>query len=151
MKIKTTRFGELDVSESRIITFSEDILGFSGYRKYVILEHSKNSILKWLQSVENESLAFVLTDPLNTVPDYKVEIDKKDAETIKLSSLDDAVVLCIVSISKECKSVTANLLGPIIINPEKMLAKQVVLFNSPYSIKHNLMESFQKKCAGQNP
>lgn len=145
MKIKTTRFGEMDIAEERIITFTEDILGFPGHRKFVMLDHLKNSPFKWLQSVEKEALAFVLTDPLHIMSEYRAEIGKDDIADIKFTALDKAVVLCFVNIADGCKSVTVNLLGPIIVNPEKMLAKQVVLLNSPYSIKHNVLDSFQHK------
>ena len=139
MKIKTTRFGELEINNSRILTFTEEMAGFPGYTKYVMLDHSTDSPFKWLQSVENEALAFVLTDPLYTVPEYRIEIAKEDINDIELSSLDSAVVLCVVNISEEGKSTTINLLGPVIVNPEKMLAKQIVLLDSPYSIRHQLI------------
>lgn len=145
MKVKTTRFGELELDKSNIITFTEGILGFPKYRKYFFLDHDKTGTFRWLQSVENGGLAFVLIDPLLIFSEYRVEVKKEDIEDIKLSSLDKAVVVSIVNISKGCKTVTVNLLGPIIVNPEEMLAKQVILFNSSYSIKHEIMESFQKK------
>ncbi|GAG17181.1 unnamed protein product [marine sediment metagenome] len=147
MKVKTTRFGELELDESRIITFAEGILGFPKYRKYVLLDRDKGSPFRWLQSVENEGSAFVLIDPLYIMPEYRIEVSKEDISDLNLSSLDKAVVVCIVNISEGCKSVTANLLGPIIVNPEKMLAKQLILFDSPYSIKQNLITSIQNKNA----
>ncbi len=149
MKLNTTRFGQLDIDEGRIINFTDDIIGFTGQRRFVLLEH-QNSMFKWLQAVGNESLAFVLTDPLYTVPDYRVEVDKKQISDLDITSLNDAVLMCIVNINNGGKEVTANLLGPIIINPSRMLAKQVVLFNSKYTIKHNLIESFQRKYAENN-
>lgn len=145
MKVKTTRFGELELDESRIITFIAGILGFPKYRKYVLIDQDKSSPFRWLQSVENEGLAFVLIDPLYIMPEYRIEVSKEDIGDLNLSSLDKAVVVCIVNINEGCKSVTTNLVGPIIVNPEKMLAKQLILFDSHYSIKHNLTTSIQNK------
>ena len=145
MKVKTTRFGELELDESSIVTFTEGILGFPKYKKYVLLDQDKSSLFIWLQSMENEGLAFVLTDPLYIMPEYRIEVGKEEIADIDLSTFDKAVVLCIINISEGCKSVTANLLGPIILNHEKKLAKQIILFDSPYSIKHNLMTSLQNK------
>ena len=138
MKIRTSRFGELDIDEARIISFAEGILGFSQHRKYALLEHEANTPFRWLQSVENGELAFVVIDPLTVVPDYKAEVKPEDIEDISIKTLDSAVVFCIVNIARGCRSVTVNLLSPIVINTEKMLARQVILFNSLYSIKHDL-------------
>jgi len=141
VKIKTSRFGELTVDDARIITFTEGIPGFVRYTKFVLLENEKNTPFSWLQSVENEELAFVLIDPLTVVPDYRVEISTGDIENLMLTSTDKAVVLCIVNIATGGRSVTVNLLGPIVFNYEKMLARQMVLADSTYSIKHDLLAS----------
>ncbi|MFC1591859.1 flagellar assembly protein FliW [Thermodesulfobacteriota bacterium] len=139
MKITTSRFGELDIDKSREINFAEGILGFAKYHAYVLLDHDAHKPFKWLQSIENGELAFVVTDPLTVIPDYTAAVSKQDVDAIQLDSLEKAVVLCIVTIGKGCSSVTANLVAPIIINPDAMLAKQVILYDSPYSIKHDLI------------
>ena len=96
----------------------------------------------WLQSVDNGALAFVLIDPLLFKPDYKVEIGTEDAEELGLKNGgDEAQIMAIVNILKRGEdgkptAMTANLLGPIVINPEKKLAKQVVLFGGQYSHRH---------------
>ena len=38
MQIDTTRFGELDIAESRIIRFEKGLLGFPKYQRYVLIE-----------------------------------------------------------------------------------------------------------------
>lgn len=138
MKLKTSRFGEIEVDETRVITFLEGILGFEDYKKFIILDHDKSSPFQWLQSIESGKLAFVIMDPLNIVPDYTAEVSPEEIEDLTLSAPEKAVVLCIVNISKGCGSVTANLMGPIVVNPEKRLARQVVLTNSSYSIRHDI-------------
>lgn len=145
MKVRTSRFGELDIDEARIISFTEGILGFSQHRKYALLEHDANTPFRWLQSVENGELAFVVIDPLAVVPDYKAELKPEDIQDISITNLESAVVFCIVNIAKGCASVTVNLLSPIVINTEKMLARQVILFNSLYSIQHDLVAPAEAK------
>ena len=118
------------------------IIGFPDQRKYVLLEQKKGSLFMWLQSVDNGALAFVLIDPLLFKPDYKVEIGTEDAEELGLKNGgDEAQIMAIVNILKRGEdgkptAMTANLLGPIVINPEKKLAKQVVLFGGQYSHRH---------------
>ena len=73
MKIQTTRFGEIDIDESKIITFTEPILGFPDSKKFVLLDNAK-SLFKWLQSTENKELAFVMIDPLQIMDNYEVSV-----------------------------------------------------------------------------
>jgi len=143
LKIQSSRFGDIEYDESRVITFTEGILGFTQYRYYILIEHETNSRFRWLHSIENGNLAFVLTDPLQVAPEYKAHVKKEDIAGLDLVSLDKAAVLCIVNIGKGCKSVTVNLLGPIIINTENMKAKQVILIESNYSIKQNIAANNQ--------
>lgn len=147
MKITTSRFGELEIDASRIITFSEGILGFPNDRRYVLLEREANSPFRWLQSLDNGDLAFVLVDPLCFLPDYRVEISPEDAQDLGIQNPENTVVLCIVTIGEGGTSVTANLLGPIVINPTTMRARQVVLLDSQYSVQYDLLAAIPHKQA----
>ena len=141
MQIATTRFGALEVQEEQIIHIPNGIVGFPDDRKYILLEQKKGSPFIWLQSVANGALAFVLIDPLLFKPDYKVEIGE-DAEDLGLKNGgNEAQIMAIVNILNRGEdgkpiAITANLLGPIVINPQKRLAKQVVLYGGQYSHRH---------------
>lgn len=147
LKITTSRFGELDIDPSRIITFTEGILGFPRDLRYVLLEREGNSPFAWLQSLDTPELAFVLVDPLTFLPDYRVEISPEDARELGIHDPESTAVLCIVTISEGGASVTANLLGPIVINPTTMRARQVVLFDSQYSVQYDLLAAIPHKQA----
>jgi len=142
LQIATTRFGALEIQEEQIIHMPSGIIGFPDQRKYVLLEQKKGSPFMWLQSVDNGALAFVLINPLLFKPDYKVEIGPEDAEDLGLKNGgNEAQIMAIVNILNRGEdgkptAITANLLGPIVINPEKKLAKQVVLYGGQYSHRH---------------
>jgi len=142
LQIATTRFGPLEIQDEQIIHIPNGIIGFPGERKYILLEQKKGSPFLWLQSVDNGALAFVLIDPLLFKPDYKVEIGPEDAEDLGLKNGGEtAQIMAIVNIlnrSQDGKptAMTANLLGPIVINPQKRLAKQVVNYDGQYSHRH---------------
>jgi flagellar assembly factor FliW len=142
LQIATTRFGALEVQEEQIIHIPNGIVGFPDDRKYILLEQKKGSPFIWLQSVANGALAFVLIDPLLFKPDYKVEIGPEDAEDLGLKNGgNEAQIMAIVNILNRGEdgkpiAITANLLGPIVINPQKRLAKQVVLYGGQYSHRH---------------
>ena len=63
MLLKTTRFGEMEVNLEDCFEFSEGILGFTEEKKFVVLDGPDDCPLKWLQSIANPDLAFVIMDP----------------------------------------------------------------------------------------
>ena len=62
MLVNTSRFGPVDVDETRVIDFPKGLLGFPAYRKYVLLQPAEDSYFYWMQSVEAADLAFVVIE-----------------------------------------------------------------------------------------
>ena len=146
MEIKTTRFGQVEIDENLIITLPDGILGFEDDKRYIILDHlDKESPFKWLQSIEDPSLAFVITDPLIFVPEYKVKLVKAEVSSIELSDDVKALTIVIVNIKRDHSEITVNLQGPVVINPEKRLARQVVIKESEYSFRHVIYSKSQNE------
>ncbi|BAT71411.1 flagellar assembly factor FliW [Thermosulfidibacter takaii ABI70S6] len=136
MKVITDRFGVIDVKEEAIITMVEPILGFPYAKRYVLLDHREGSPFKWLQSVDDGSLAFVVINPKLVKPDYVVPIDKEDAEKLEIEKPEDAEVYVMVVIPEDPRKMTVNLRGPIVINKRKRLAKQIVIPDDSYPVKY---------------
>jgi len=140
MKIKTTRFGELEVAEDLIIHMTKPVLGFEQVRKYVIVETEDFEPFKWLQSIEEPDLAFVIVNPLLFFPDYTIEVNPKEIEELKVESPSHIITYSVVTIPPDWTRMTANLQGPILINTRSNLGKQLVLVNSKHGIRHRLFE-----------
>ncbi|HOD53991.1 MAG TPA: flagellar assembly protein FliW [Candidatus Cloacimonadota bacterium] len=139
MKAYTTRFGEIEISEETIISFPNGILGFPDQTNYALINTDDNSPLKWLQSLEDPTLAFVVTNPNLFKPDYMVDAYRKDLADINVQDAEDVLVLVIVTVPKDPSKMTANLKGPILINTQNRLAKQLVIDNNDYEIKYRLL------------
>ncbi|MBW2555098.1 MAG: flagellar assembly protein FliW [Deltaproteobacteria bacterium] len=149
MEIKTTRFGQVEINENLVITLPEGILGFEDFKRYIILDHfDKESPFKWFQSIDDPSLAFVITDPLMFVPEYKAKVSKEEIRNIKLSDASKSVIVVIVNIKIDHSEITINLQGPIVINPEEKLAKQVIIRESDYSVRHVIFSKEQNGTIG---
>ncbi len=138
MLIETTRFGPVEVDESRLIEIPAGLLGFSSYKTFSLLQPDENGVFFWLQSVETPDLAFVVTDPALWVPDFQATIRKEQMEELGLNETGDAQVLVIVN--KREKSLTANLQGPIVINTANRRAMQLVLAEKKWSTRHELVQ-----------
>ncbi|MBD3380742.1 MAG: flagellar assembly protein FliW [candidate division Zixibacteria bacterium] len=145
MKIATFRFGELDIPEENIIEIPKGIIGFEQFKKYVLLEREDSDPFCWLQSLEDPNLAFVVVNPMVFFRSYKIEVHFKELGDIQVTSLDRIETFVIVTIPDDIRKMSANLLGPIVINLDNNQAKQVVLVNSPYTIQHFIMDELNKK------
>lgn len=144
MKIQTARFGEVEVPTERLICFVEPILGFEDSRRYVLLDHADESPFHWLQSADDPELAFVVTHPKLFGLDYEIVLSDELTEQLELKTGEDALVLTIVNIPSDNPArMTANLLGPVIINQNLRKAMQVVLNETHYSTKTRLLPDEQ--------
>ena len=139
MEIQTTRFGKITFDKSGIIKFSEGLPGFINQKCYVILEVAEYTPLKWLQSIEEAWLAFVILDPLTLLDNYKIGIGRNTMAELGLSSSEKAAIYVIVTASETPQGATANLQAPIVINAAARLAKQIILTNSSYSVQHPIL------------
>ena len=111
------------------------MLGFPDKQRFVILQHKETSPFYWYQSVDDPALAFVITSPFLFMPDYEVDIEDGLIETPWDSSREDNVLelYVVVNIPKGSpEKMTANLIGPILVNNRTRQAVQVVICNSPY-------------------
>ena len=137
MKIQTLRFGTVEIGEDQVIHLPSGLIGFPNQKRYVILEHKKGSPFVWFQSVDDESVAFVLIDPFLFQPDYEVEVGPEDRKALGLTEgCDGMQTMAIVTITAgDPMEITANLLGPVVINTLKKTAKQIVLYQFPYSTR----------------
>ena len=78
MLVKTKYFGEINLSEDKIITMERGMFGFEEYKKYTILYDSEKEgrpNVSWFQSVEEPGLAFPVINPLVVKEDYNPVVE----------------------------------------------------------------------------
>ncbi len=144
LKVKTTRFGEIEVNESDIIELPSGLIGFPELQKYVMLDHDKDSPFKWLQSLDDGAIAFVLINPLLFKPDYTVEVSAAEVADLALQSEEDAVISAIITIPGNPEHMTANLKAPLVFNLKNRRGKQIIINNAAYTTRHNILEEVKK-------
>jgi flagellar assembly factor FliW len=143
IQITTSRFGRIEVQEIDLISFPKGIVGFPELKKYVLIDHEKNSAFKWLQSIDNPDIAFVLTNPLLFKPEYRVEVHEGEVEDLNIKEEKDAIVSVIITIPSNPEQMTANLRAPIVFNLPKRTGKQVILNKSEYNTRHKVLEELR--------
>lgn len=140
MKVKTTRFGEIEVDENLIFNFELPILGYDD-KKYVMIDVTENPIFKWVQAVDTPEASFPVTTPAVFGHDYSFELPTSAEEALDIKSAEDVLVLNIVCIpDKAPKDATINLLAPLIFNIKNHKAGQVILSDSGFSTTTKLFK-----------
>ncbi len=135
MLLQTTRFGEIEVIENQVLTFIKPILGFQNLQKFTLLPGPKDSPLWWLQSIENGSLAFLLLETLQILPDYQVPFTPQDLHELQVSSPQEISIYTLLVVPEDPTKIRTNLRAPIVINPKTRLAKQMVLDRTDYPVQ----------------
>ncbi|MCP4590817.1 MAG: flagellar assembly protein FliW [bacterium] len=147
MLIETSRFGQLEVDEQRLITFPNGILGFPNNQVYALVQTGEDSGFYWLQAADRAELAFVVCDPRLFVGEYQVPIRKEEMDSLGVEDPTGAQVFVIVN--KIDELLTGNLQGPLVVNVATREGKQLVLSDKRYSTRHPLMRIPGKQTMGQ--
>ena len=143
MEIETTRFGKIKIDDSKIIFFPSGILGFPEAKRYVLIPHAENSPFLWLQAVDVPELAFLVIFPRELFENYAPKIPAEALKELHFQNGDELEILGIVTVpGGQPQEMTVNLMGPIVVNVDKKLAKQVVL-DQDYPLKQPLKHLFK--------
>ena len=146
MRIYTSRFGEIEVDEKKIVHFKNGIPAFEDEHEFIILPYDEESPYYFMQSVKSPDLAFLLTIPFLFFNDYTFEIDEESVKELGITNADQLFYYTMVTIPNgSIRYMTANLVAPIVLNGGNMQAKQVVLEKSNYTTKHRLFPESAKK------
>ncbi|PIE76934.1 MAG: flagellar assembly protein FliW [Clostridiales bacterium] len=140
MKIVTDYAGEVTFNEEQIIKMPKGFYGFPDSVEFVLIgEMTVEFPFVWLQSISEEDVCFILTDPFLFVEDYNFEIDDEVTEKLNIKSVEDVQVFTTVVINRNIEESTINLKSPIIINQNDRLAEQVVI-DADYPYKRKLFK-----------
>jgi len=138
VKVLTKAYGMVEVNERQKITFPSGLFGFESLKDYVLLDAEQKPFY-WLQSLDEEKIAFVLIDPFLFRPDYEMDIDNEELVPIGITDPEKAVIFTIVTVPSDNSPMTANLQGPLVINRDSRLGVQAVLTDSRWKTKHDIL------------
>lgn len=140
MKIITDYRGEVEYNEEDVIHFEDAMYGFDGKHDFLLIGNVEPDLpFYWLQSIEDESLTFVITDPFLFVEQYDFELDDFTVEQLAIESVEDIMIYTTVIIPENIEEITVNLKSPIVINANTRKAKQIIL-KEDYAYKHKIFK-----------
>lgn len=150
MKINTSRFGPISLTEEDVLKFPEGILGFAQLRTFILVDDPRDEIFAWLQSCENSGIAFPVLEPELFMASYDIKISKSEYETLKAKEGDALRYFNIITIPEDPTQMTANLKAPLVINPKNRIARQCVLQDNNLAIREPIFTKLQQRVV-QNP
>lgn len=146
MNINAKYFGEVSYERNETIQIINGLFGFESYTDYLPLSFQKDDdTMISLQSLEDETLSFILMNPFNICPDYNPRLSKQDLEELEADSPEDISFYVISVIREPSNQSTVNLKAPLVVNALNRKAKQVMLEQPEYTFRHTLGDMIQKE------
>ena len=151
MRLDTKAYGEIEIDEIQIIEFPEGIMGFPEYNKFALIDSAKTSEtqaespFKWLQSLDDKNLAFIIIDPALFYENYLPKCSPDELKKIEIQDIKNAVILAIVTIPEDPSKMTANLQGPILINKKNQLAIQTISVDDKHLVRQPIIEKMNER------
>lgn len=152
MIIKTKAFGEVEITDDKIITFPGGIIGFPDLKRFTLLHDEERGVsagIRWLQSLEEPGFAMTVMDPLMVKEDYNPEIDDELLTGIGEITPDNLLVLVTVKVPTDLTQMSVNLQGPIVINVDERKACQIIVDTDTYPVRFPIYEILQARKAGE--
>ena len=147
-----TPIGVFTVDEKDKIVFKNGLYAFEDFRNAYIVSQDEHQTFEYLIAEGFPQTLFVIIKPYLFKKDYILDIREEDLKEIGISNQEEAEefleVYSIVTMSED--SLTANLLGPVIINMKEKIGKQALAANKGYHTKHDIQEEFKKTYSETN-
>jgi flagellar assembly factor FliW len=150
MLIHTINFGDLEIQEEKIIFFKQGVPGFPQIHRFVKLDFEDLKPFQYLQAVDDPPIALLVVNPFSVDPGYAFELAKSDMEEIRTTDTNETSVYAVATIPDDPEQATVNLMAPIVVNERSKRAKQVILLDSGYSVKHPLVKNAESGARKSN-
>ena len=143
MIVQTGRFGQLTVGSDETIVIPQGILGFPEYTQFCLIDPADDTLILWLQSLDNPNVAFPVLEPKVFRLEYTAKLSGQELRELKLDNVNQSAVFSVLTIPEDITQMTANLKAPLIVNLKDRIGKQVVLQENEYSVKHLMFKELR--------
>lgn len=136
-----SRFGTLTIHPHASLLFPQGLLGFADFRDFALAElpNGKHPQFKALQCLTDANLAFLVAPLANDSPAIDPADVEEACQTLSIAR-EDLVIVLIVTVRRDDDGahVSVNLRAPVLIDTRQRVARQYVLPNNKYEIRHKL-------------
>ncbi|MDR0249160.1 MAG: flagellar assembly protein FliW [Oscillospiraceae bacterium] len=149
MTVTTSRFGEIDIAQSKIIDFPEGIPGFEECSRFALITAEETDPFLWLQALDMPEIALAVVNPFRLFPDYAPRVPEAALAEIGSPANEDVLLLAVAVIPGDPQAMSANLVSPLIINAAACKGKQVILEGTDYLIRQPIFEPVRALMCGE--
>jgi flagellar assembly factor FliW len=121
------------------IHFPKGLIGLENYRDFTFVELPEQTQFWLLQSIEDQHFGLVLTNPFWFMSDYDFELTESEAAQVGEKEKLDVFVT--VNVAATPENITANLMGPIIVNQSTGIGFQTLIADKKYTTQYKLMSA----------
>lgn len=144
-----TRYGELTVDPSQVITFPRGIPGFEQSTKWKLFHEVDekgnwvSGVVVYLQSVDDGGVSIPLTDPTLFGFDYDLVLSDSEVAELKVDDPSDVLVLTTLALKNNVvpdapratiSNMYTNISAPILINTKTRFGMQKILSGRESSV-----------------
>jgi flagellar assembly factor FliW len=149
VSVRSSRFGQYEVPVARVLHFPEGLIGFPDARRFALLDTSSpESPFRQLLCLDDPELAFVVCDPEALWPGYATALPPDEGGPEHLA------VLALVTVPRDPREMTANLMAPLVVDCRSRVGRQLVLDTGRFSTRHPLLppaEAARRPVAADRP
>lgn len=146
MEINTNYFGKVTYTPEDVVEFGEGLFGFPDQTSFLPLSFDDgNDGMICLQSIEDESISFILMNPFSLLHSYSPVLAAGDIASVSGGNEAELSYYAICVMKSNLEDSTVNLKCPIVVNTKNRQAKQVILDTPLYTFRHPLKEFLGKE------
>ena len=138
------RLSCLPIHANNIFNFPEGLPAFEHIRQFVFVHKPDTSPFLFMNALEPADISFVCVDPFLVCPGYAPRITASDLEYLHVEDIDSLLLLSIVTVTPEPSEITANLQGPLAININACIGRQIVCDGSAYPVRFRIWDTLSK-------
>ena len=112
MRIETKIFGTVEITDDKIITFENGIIGFPELKHFTLLhddEAGTDAGIRFLQSMEEPGFAMPVMDPLIVKQDYDPVVEDELLAGIGELNENNLLVMVTVTVPSDLTKMSVNL------------------------------------------
>jgi len=130
---------EVQTVQQKKIHFPKGLIGLENYHDFTLAELPDQTLFWLLQSLEDEHFGLVITNPFWFMPDYDFELTESEAK--QMGEKKDLDIFVTVNVAAIPENITANLMGPIILNQNIGIGFQTLVSDRKYTTQYKLMSA----------
>lgn len=141
LKVQTKYFGEVEYDHDDLVTFPVGLFGFDDEHEYLLIPFEGNDgNLVCFQSTMTPGLAFVALNPFSLTEEYEPVLQPTELDELGVQESGELCYYTLCVVKKPVADSTVNLKCPVAINVTTRVARQVILENDAYEMRHPLSQ-----------